>query len=116
MDAVLLYLLLTIIIDGCSAIVSTYGHGSGTSGSSGSSTLTTIIVVATVVPIVVVLVILGIVLFCCIKKYIKRSTTGVLPTQTQMAMMQQENQYAPPPYGQSPYYSPFNDPTKTTFA
>jgi hypothetical protein len=109
---------LTIIIDGCSAIVSTYGHGSGTSD---SSTLTTVIVVATVVPIVV-LVILGIVLFCCIKKCIKRSTTGVLPAQTQMAIMQQENQYAPPPYGQPPSYqyppsySPFNDPTKTTFA
>jgi hypothetical protein len=65
---------------------------------------------------------LVIVLVCCLIKCNKRSTTGVLPTQTQMAIMQQENQYAPPPYGQPPSYqhppsySSFNDPTKNTFA
>jgi hypothetical protein len=119
MDAVLLYLLLTIIIDGCSARISTYSHSSG---SSGSSTLSTDMIVAIIVPPVVVFTILTIVLVCCLKKCNKRSKTRVLPTQTQMAIMQQENQYAPPPYGQPPSYerppsySPFNDPTKNTFA
>jgi hypothetical protein len=116
MDAVLLYLLLTIIIDGCSARIGHY------SGSYSSSSLSSEEIVIIVVPSVVGSLFFALILFCCIKKCNKRSTTGVLPTQTQMAIMQQENQYAPPPYGQPPSYerppsySPFNDPTKNTFA
>jgi len=49
---------------------------------------------------------------------------GVLPLSTQIALAQQENQYAPPPYGQLPPYeqpppystlsAPF-EPTKVMF-
>jgi hypothetical protein len=113
MKAVLLYVLLAVIIDGCSAKRGRFG------GSSGSSTNVELAIAVTFVTLGALLLFV-LILFCCIKKC-KKPKKSVLPSQTQVAIMQQENQYAPPPYGQPsfyqspPSYPSFNDPTKVTF-
>jgi hypothetical protein len=63
-----------------------------------------------ILPLVVGFIVVLVVYIICKKKYTYRSRTSILPLSTQMAIVQQENQYAPPaynyapPYGQPPPY------------
>lgn len=63
-----------------------------------------------ILPLVVGFTVVLIVFIICKTKCTYRSRTSILPLSTQMAIAQQENQYAPPaynyapPYGQPPPY------------
>jgi hypothetical protein len=69
-------------------------------------------------PIVVVIIFVVFIFVICKAKCAKKQRMGVLPLPTQIAFVQQENQYAPPAYEQPPPYSPPSapiEPTKVMF-
>jgi hypothetical protein len=123
MEAFLLYLLLIIIIDVCSARI----PYTGSSYSSLTSSQTTAIIVSIVGGTFLIF----LCIFCIVKNYARKQRMGVLPLSTQRALAQQENQYTPPsyyqtpPYGQPPPYEQLPppyfaanasiEPTKMTF-
>jgi uncharacterized membrane protein len=117
MKVFFIFVISIIIINVCSA--RSYYHGYSNSSSWSSSRISSI-----VIPIVVSLIFIVFIFVICKAKCSKKKRMGVLPLSTQIALAQQENQYAPPPYvqlppyEQPPPYSPPNapfEPTKVMF-
>jgi hypothetical protein len=101
MEAFLLCLLSIVLIDVCSARTYTnydYGYGYGYSSLGAGE------IAAIVVSTIVAAILLFCIIFCIIKKCGRKQRMGVLPFSTQIALAQQENQYAPPSYNQAPPY------------
>lgn len=133
MEALFISIISAIIINRCTARISHGSIGSSDSGSysSSSSSGSTVIIAAIIVPVVVGSILLVLLIIFCKMKCAKRQRMGILPLSTQIAVAQQENQYAPPsyshlpPYGQPPPYEqppPYStpsaprEPTKAMFS
>jgi hypothetical protein len=134
MEALFISIISAIIINRCTARISHGSSGGGSdsgSYSSSSSSGSTVNIAAIIIPVVVGSIILVLLIIFCKMKCAKRQRMGILPLSTQIAVAQQENQYAPPsyshlpPYGQPPPYEqlpPYSapsapmEPTKAMFS
>jgi hypothetical protein len=93
-------------------IISVYSQSSSNNGGRSSSSGSSVIVYI-FLPIVISIICCGFLCVCFKTKLGKRNRMGVLPLSTQIALTQQENEYAPPSYYQVPPYAqppPYEQP------